>query len=189
MEWPLNSDGSGKSLTQLRCNALEPRVTPAGIEVIDFDHGFTPYGMTGGPMTVSADGDLVLTNGPQQQPANWTKTRVDVRAFHTSFVFQQGDDNPETYWSKGDGFTFALASSNYPFTGTAGGGLGYQGLTDSVADQVRPGGQRRRGNRTRSGSSPAGPPRQARPSASTGPGSTCTAATRSGPTSPTTGGP
>ena len=122
-----------KSLTQLRCNALEPRVTPAGIEVIDFEHGFTPYGMTGGPMTVSANGELVLSNGPRQQSANWTKTRVDVRAFHTSFVFQQGDDDPETYWSKGDGFTFALASSNYPFTGTGGGGLGYQGLTNSVA--------------------------------------------------------
>jgi len=122
-----------KSFTQLRCDLLEPRVTPAGIEVIDFEHGFTPYGMTGGPMTVSTNGELLLSNGPQQQSANWTKTRVDVRAFHTSFVFQQGDDDPETFWSKGDGFTFALAGSNYPFTGTAGGGLGYQGLTNSVA--------------------------------------------------------
>jgi hypothetical protein len=125
--------GHRRPAARLRCDALETRVTPASVRVIDFDTGFVPYRMTGVPFARFADGDLILTDGPYQQLTAWTKTRVDVRAFHTSFVFRQGGDNPDEYWAKGDGFTFALAGSDYPFSGVAGGGLGYQGLTNSVA--------------------------------------------------------
>jgi Bacterial lectin/Legume lectin domain len=54
---------------------------------------------------------------------------VDLRAFQTSFVFHL-DGEPGRL---GDGFTFAVAGATPPVPGTAGGGLGYQGITDSVA--------------------------------------------------------
>src|SRR5262249_48165308 len=91
--------------------------------------GFTTPGMSGN----FADGQLLLTTGPYQSVASWNRMRVDVRAFHTSFVFQQGDPDPASNVQKGDGFTFALSSRFTYGGGVAGGGLGYQGLTDSVA--------------------------------------------------------
>jgi hypothetical protein len=114
---------------RLRCDALEPRETPAATTVLDFGTGFTPLRLTGGLSAGYDTGELLLTTGPYQRIAVFAPTRVNVRAFHTSFVFRQ-DGGPGPI---GDGFTFALAASNAPFFGTAGGGLGYQGLTDSVA--------------------------------------------------------
>jgi Legume lectin domain/Bacterial lectin len=125
-----------RSSTRLVCDALEPRETPAGIRVIDFENGFTPGRMTGINLRYE-DGALVLMDNPFQTDAALAQTRVDVRAFHTSFVFQQGEDNPASNWAKGDGFTFFLESGSYPLsnplTGVAGEGLGYQGITQSVA--------------------------------------------------------
>src|SRR5262245_58229520 len=112
---------------QLTCNTVEPRITPADLPVIDFGSGFTTPGMSGG----YDDGDLLLTSDRFQSAAYWYRSRVDVRAFHTSFVFQQGD--PAARGQVGDGFTFALSSSFTNGGGQAGGGLGYQGLLDSVA--------------------------------------------------------
>jgi hypothetical protein len=121
--------GRRRFLTRLRYDPLEPRETPADIAVIDFGSGFTTPGMSGN----FDDGQLLLTNGPYQSVAFWDRMRVDARAFHSSFVFQQGDPNPASNEQRGDGFTFAL-SSRFTFGGgVAGGGLGYQGLTDSVA--------------------------------------------------------
>ena len=121
--------GRSRFLTHLRHDILEPRETPADIAVIDFGSGFTTPGMSGN----FADGQLLLTTGPYQSVASWNRMRVDVRAFHTSFVFQQSDADVASDSAVGDGFTFAL-SSRFTFGGgVAGGGLGYQGLTDSVA--------------------------------------------------------
>ena len=125
-----------KSNARLWCDALEPRVTPAAVPVIDFHDGFSgPHGaeIYAGPPKGHAPGQLVLTGGPHQGAAAWDRIRVDVRAFQTTFIFQQGDADPATYWSKGDGFTFALASDFPPTFGAAGEGLGYQGLANSVA--------------------------------------------------------
>src|SRR3954464_6238541 len=99
---------------RLQCDALESRVTPATI----LDLG-----------TADNPGPLLLTDGPFQARAAWAPTPVDVRAFHTSFVFHQGGEPAR----KGDGFTFALTGNPNQPAGTAGGGLGYAGLTDSVA--------------------------------------------------------
>src|SRR5262245_47540754 len=118
--------GRGRLLAHLKFQTLEPRETPADVPIIDFSSGFTKPGMSGG----YADGQLLLTNGPYQGIAFWNRTRVDVRAFHTSFVFQQGD--AASNGPIGDGFTFALSSS-FSWGGRAGGGLGYEGLSDSVA--------------------------------------------------------
>jgi sugar lactone lactonase YvrE len=118
---------------RLRFDALEPRETPAATQVIDFAAGFTPDLLPGGIPAGYDSRDLVLTDGPYQARAVFAPTRVDVRAFHTSFTFRvEGPAGP-----LGDGFTFALTGDDTQAAqtagGTAGGGLGYQGLTDSVA--------------------------------------------------------
>jgi Legume lectin domain len=97
-------------------------VTPSDLPIIDFSHGFgTSY----------PGGELVLTTGPYQSFTFWNPARVDIRAFHTSFVFQQGDS--ASHGPIGDGFTFALSSSYAYAGGKAGGGLGFEGILDSVA--------------------------------------------------------
>src|SRR5438093_785615 len=83
-----------------RCEALESREAPA-VTVIDFGAGFTPGGMPSGFVT---EGDLLLTSGPYQRQAVVAPTRVDVRAFQTSFVFRQDGGSG----SIGDGLTFAV---------------------------------------------------------------------------------
>ena len=126
--------GRSRRSARLRCEVLEQRDNPAAVTALDFGAGFTPDRLPGGLPAGYAAGDLLLTDGPFQARAVWAPTPVRVRTFHTSFVFQQGEDNPASNGAKGDGFTFALVSSNYPpRSGVAGGGLGYQGLTESVA--------------------------------------------------------
>src|SRR4051812_29897186 len=121
--------GRSKHFARLRCDTLEPRLTPAADPVIDFAAGFTESGLPGGRPAGYADGDLLLTDGPFQANAVWAPTRVDLRAFQTSFVFRL-DGEPGRL---GDGLTFALAGAIPAGAGAAGGGLGYQGTTDSVA--------------------------------------------------------
>ena len=152
---------------RLRCDALESRVTPATI--LDLGTPDTP-------------GPLLLTDGPFQARAAWAPTPVDVRAFHTSFVFRQ-DGEPA---QKGDGFTFALTGTPDQPAGRAGGGLGYAGLTDSVAikfDLVDNAGEGVNSVGLYTGGADPTP----RPSDWMRRRSTCRAGTRSGPTSPTTG--
>ena len=120
--------GRPRPLARLRCDTLEPRVAPAAEPVIDFGGGFTAAGLPGGLPDGYADGDLLLTDGPFQAAAVWAPTPVDLRAFRTSFVFRL-DGEPGRL---GDGLTLALAGTPAA-PGTAGRGLGYQGLTDSVA--------------------------------------------------------
>jgi Legume lectin domain/Bacterial lectin len=125
--------GRPTPFARLRYDALEPRVTPAGTPAINFEAGFTADRIPGGMPGGYADGDLLLTDGPYQARAVFAPTRVDVRAFHTSFAFRvDGTAGP-----LGDGFTFALTGDDTQAAqtagGTAGGGLGYQGLTNSIA--------------------------------------------------------
>jgi len=111
--------------TRLRCDALEPRTAPA----VDFGAGFTAAGLPGGLPAGYATGELLLTDGPFQAAAVWAPTPVHVQTFHTSFVFRlEGEPG-----RLGDGFTFALSATKPAGPGVAGGGLGYAGLTNSVA--------------------------------------------------------
>jgi phosphatidylethanolamine-binding protein (PEBP) family uncharacterized protein len=121
--------GCRRPFARLRCDTLEARIAPAVTPVIDFAAGFTEARLPGGLPAGYADGDLLLTNGPFQAAAVWAPTRVDVRAFQTSFVFRLDGETGRL----GDGFTFALTGTTPPAPGTAGGGLGYHGLVDSVA--------------------------------------------------------
>ncbi|HEX3150070.1 MAG TPA: hypothetical protein VHR66_18480 [Gemmataceae bacterium] len=117
--------------TRLRCEQLEHRDTPAAVTVINYADGFAggnPF--PGIPIGYNSP-DLLLTDGPFQARAAWAANQVHVGAFETSFVFRvEGEPG-----RLGDGFTFAFNGdrNHLWMPGTAGAGVGYQGLTDSVA--------------------------------------------------------
>jgi len=94
----------------------------------DFSNGFT--GATGLQLNGSAAlvGSLLrLTNGGSNQAASaFTTTKVGVAQFSTSFDFKLTNANA-------DGFTFAIQGASPTRIGGAGGGLGYQGMGNSVA--------------------------------------------------------
>jgi hypothetical protein len=70
---------------------------------------------------------LRLTNGRTNEAASvFTTSAVDVAQFATSFNFQLSGPNA-------DGFTFALQGNGPGQLGAAGGGLGYQGIANSIA--------------------------------------------------------
>ena len=70
---------------------------------------------------------LELTNGGNNQAGSiFTASPVDVAKFTANFSFQLTSANA-------DGFTFALQSAGATALGATGGGLGYQGISPSVA--------------------------------------------------------
>jgi peroxidase len=70
---------------------------------------------------------LRLTDGGNNEAASvFTTSSVDVSQFATSFNFQLTNPNA-------DGFTFTLQAHDPSQLGAGGGGLGYQGITNSVA--------------------------------------------------------
>ena len=120
--------GRSRPFARPRCDELEPRETPAAVTVVDYAGGFTGGDEFRGLPTPSTSDDLVLTDGPFQARAVWVPDRVHVGAFETSFVFRQEGEPGRL----GDGFTFALTGNVWQ-SGAVGSGLGYQGITDSVA--------------------------------------------------------
>jgi hypothetical protein len=116
---------------RLRCDELERRENPATVTVLDYEAGFAGADALRGRAPGDTGGDLLLTDGPFQARAVWAPDRVPVGAFETSFVFRQEGEPGRL----GDGFTFAITSSddNIGQPDTAGAGLGYQGIADSVA--------------------------------------------------------
>jgi uncharacterized repeat protein (TIGR03803 family) len=74
-------------------------------------------------------GQLHLTDdfAPEARSA-WFSTKVYVGGFISDFDFQQYDDD-----LGGDGFTFTIQNQGPNAVGTAGAGLGYEGITESVA--------------------------------------------------------
>ena len=74
-------------------------------------------------------GQLHLTDdfAPEARSA-WFNSKVYVGSFITDFDFQQYNDG-----SLGDGLTFTIQNQGANAFGSAGAGLGYQGITKSVA--------------------------------------------------------
>jgi hypothetical protein len=92
--------------------------------------GFTSgsLGLNGGA-TVTSGGLLQLTDGGGNETRSaWSTTEVPVQNFVTDFTFQQLNPNA-------DGMTFTIQSQGTTALGNAGGGggLGYQGINNSVA--------------------------------------------------------
>jgi hypothetical protein len=70
---------------------------------------------------------LELTNGGTgENPSAWFKTPVPVGSFTTDFTFEQLN-------ASADGMTFTIQNHNIWTQGDTGGGLGYQGIPNSVA--------------------------------------------------------
>jgi hypothetical protein len=80
-----------------------------------------------GVSTIATGGVLELTNGGTgENPATWFTTPVPVGTFITDFTFEQLN-------ASADGMTFTIQNSSIWAQGDTGGGLGYQGIPDSVA--------------------------------------------------------
>ena len=90
--------------------------------------GFTAASLSlNGVATVATGGVLELTNGGTgENPSAWFKTPVPVGSFTTDFTFEQLN-------ASADGMTFTIQNHNIWTQGDTGGGLGYQGIPNSVA--------------------------------------------------------
>jgi len=89
--------------------------------------GFTSSSLSlnNGP-TVTGGVLEVTTAATGQTRSAWFTTKVPVQAFTTNFTFQQTN-------ATADGMTFAIQNDNIWALGDPGGGLGYEGIADSVA--------------------------------------------------------
>jgi Legume lectin domain/Chitobiase/beta-hexosaminidase C-terminal domain/Bacterial lectin len=91
--------------------------------------GFTSSGLSLQGNSTVTGGKLQLTNGGAGENSTaWFATKVPVQSFTTDFTFQQLN-------AAADGMTFTIqnASKGIWTLGDAGGGLGYQGIANSVA--------------------------------------------------------
>src|SRR5580704_19044372 len=105
-------------------------INPNGTTPINFGLGFSNPGcMQFNGSTKLDDSRLQLTDGGMNEAGSaFCSTQVDVRGFTTDFTFQLSD-------ADGDGITFVVQNSpaGTSALGAAGGGLGWQGITNSVA--------------------------------------------------------
>jgi len=89
--------------------------------------GFTASSLSLNYGATVTGGLLQLTDGGTgENRTAWFATRVPVQNFVTDFTFQQLN-------AAADGMTFTIQNDNVWALGGAGGGLGYQGITQSVA--------------------------------------------------------
>jgi Legume lectin domain/Chitobiase/beta-hexosaminidase C-terminal domain/Fn3 associated len=99
-----------------------------GTSTINFGSGFSATGMQFNGNAKLAGNRLQLSDTSttfEDSSAFWNQ-KVNVQAFTNDFTFQI--TNPGA-----DGFSFAIQGSSPTSLGAVGGGLGYQGVTNSVA--------------------------------------------------------
>ncbi len=90
-------------------------------------NGFTSNSLSlnNGPQVTG--GVLQITDGGVGEDRSaWFASEVPVQSFVTNFTFQQSN-------ASADGMTFAIQGNNIWSLGAPGGGLGYQGIPNSVA--------------------------------------------------------
>jgi Legume lectin domain/Chitobiase/beta-hexosaminidase C-terminal domain/Bacterial lectin len=93
---------------------------------VNYSTGFTSTGITLNGASI-VGGLLQLTNGGTiEQHSAWATTPVNIQAFTTDFTFQQLN-------ASADGMTFAIQESGLSAIGGNGAGLGYYGITPSIA--------------------------------------------------------
>ena len=89
--------------------------------------GFTASSLSLQGYATVTGGMLQLTNGGSGEESGvWFNTQLPVGSFVTDFTFQQLN-------AVADGMTFTIQNDNIWAVGGAGGGLGYQGIPNSVA--------------------------------------------------------
>jgi fibronectin type 3 domain-containing protein len=122
----LNVAGEGANSAQASGTPVAPQVT-----AIDYAAGFANAGSTlqlNGAAQLS-NGSLLLTSNVTSQVASaFVKTQQNIAAFTTQFDFQITGN-----WPLGDGMTFVIQRAGVTALGQGGGGLGYQGIGNSVA--------------------------------------------------------
>lgn len=116
-----NASGSSNN----KINAIDiVQVLPS----VNFSAGFA--GATGlstnGSAAISGSSLQLTSGGTNQAGSAFASTKVDVAKFTTQFNFQLVNPNA-------DGFTFAIQGVGATALGALGGGLGYQGIGNSVA--------------------------------------------------------
>ena len=103
----------------------------SGSSPVSFPSGFagtTAFTLDGGATV--AGGALQLTDGGNNEArAIWYSTPLNIQQFTTDFTFQITPAGPNST----DGMTFAIQNQGLTAHGGIGGGLGYQGVTPSVA--------------------------------------------------------
>jgi hypothetical protein len=91
----------------------------------------TDLTLNGSAMVPPPDQPLIeLTNLPSQAGSFFSNTRIAVAGFTTSFSVRLHEGSQPSY---ADGFTFVLQANSPTALGQAGGGIGYQGIANSVA--------------------------------------------------------
>jgi hypothetical protein len=112
--------------------------SPAAVATYTIAKGGTSYisypsgGFTAGSLSLNygaavTGGLLQLTDGGLgENRTAWFTSKVPVLSFITDFTFQQLN-------ATADGMTFAIQGNNIWSLGDAGGGLGYQGIANSIA--------------------------------------------------------
>ncbi len=100
----------------------------SGVTYINYpSNGFTSdsLSLNNGPQVTG--GVLQITDGGVGEDRSaWFASEVPVQSFVTNFTFQQSN-------ASADGMTFAIQGENIWSLGDPGGGLGYQGISNSVA--------------------------------------------------------
>ena len=103
-------------------------ISTPGVTYINYpNNGFTASSLSlnNGPKVAS--GVLQITDGGVGEDRSaWFTTEIPVQSFITNFTFQQSN-------ASADGMTFAIQGDNIWSLGDPGGGLGYQGISKSVA--------------------------------------------------------
>lgn len=92
--------------------------------------GNAEYSLFGSAKLDAASGDIMLTaNSANQSGQAWSKRVVDLRqSYYQRFYVYLGAND-----AGADGFAFVLRGMTNQRTGVSGGGLGYQGITPSLA--------------------------------------------------------
>jgi serine/threonine protein kinase len=95
---------------------------------LDYSQGFTPIGLVLNRGAVVIDKALRLTDASANEARSaFYQTEIDVRSFTTRFRFKISPGNTA------DGFTFCIHGGEPTAVGAPAGGLGYQGVPNSVA--------------------------------------------------------
>jgi fibronectin type 3 domain-containing protein len=115
-------------------NSVEVFATPtnaAPTTSIDFSGGFAGAGsqltLNGSPFINGSDLQLA-DNRTSEASTAFANSKQNITNFTTQFDFQITGT-----WPLGDGFTFIIQNTGLNALGTSGGGLGYQGIGNSVA--------------------------------------------------------
>jgi hypothetical protein len=101
------------------------------------DHGTPPTGGFANATDLTTNGSafvggnvVELTSAVDQAGSSFSNNRMAIARFNTSFRVRLHEGTQPDY---ADGFTFVLQANAPTALGQAGGGIGYQGITNSVA--------------------------------------------------------